>query len=353
MRQILSPKTLRRANRWKLASLILVLVVSFVLLVTVENLLVSSLIAFVFSYLLGPVVNYLERQGISRRVATSSVFTLMAVVVGLIVAWLAPYLGVTVSRLQSDMPRYIDGLAAFTSEVEARVHAIAGPLSSNVDVTARVQSQLTAWTNDFFEHLPAYVKTFLTVMLLGPFLAFFMIKDGRNVLRTLMGLVPNDLFETALSLQHQINFQIGQFVRARLLECLIVGVITALGLVMVSCPYPLLLGVIAGLTNLIPYLGPLLGAVPAFLVALVNGYSSLQIVGLAAVYLAAQLFDAGVLIPVLVAKIVDLHPVTVIVVIIAGAQMMGVLGMIISIPVAATLKVTVNTVYRHLIDTRT
>ena len=119
-----------------------------------------------------------------------------------------------------------------------------------------------------------------------------------------------------------------------------------------GCPYPVLLGLIAGLTNLIPYLGPILGAVPAFLIAMVNGYSSLQLVSLALVYLIAQIFDAGILIPVLVAKIVDLHPVTVIVVIIAGAQVMGIVGMIISIPVAATMKVTLNTVYRHLIDTR-
>ena len=351
MRPVLSPATLRRANQWKLASLLSVLLVSFVLLITVDNLLTSSLIAFVFSYTLGPVVNYLERQGISRRVATSAVFTLVVVVVGLLGLAVAPTLGDTFSKLQDDMPRYIDGLAQFTSEVETKVHRIAGPLSE-VDVTARVQAKLTAWTHDFFESLPGFVKTFLTVMLLGPFLAFFMVKDGRIVFRGLMGLVPNNLFEAALSLQHQINFQIGQFVRARLLECFIVGLLTAAGLLIIGCPYPLLLGLIAGLTNLIPYLGPLLGAVPAFLIALVNGYSGLKILSLGLVYLTAQLFDAGILIPVLVAKIVDLHPVTVIVVIIAGAQVMGVLGMIISIPVAATLKVTINTVYRHLIDTR-
>ncbi len=135
---------------------------------------------------------------------------------------MAPKVGETFAHLQDDVPRYIDGLAQFASEVEAKVHRIAGPLS-DVDVTARVQRQLTTWTHGFFEQLPGFVKTFLTVMLLGPFLAFFMVKDGRIVFRGLMGLVPNNLFEAALSLQHQINFQIGQFVRARLLECSIVG----------------------------------------------------------------------------------------------------------------------------------
>ncbi|MBX3020409.1 MAG: AI-2E family transporter [Bdellovibrionales bacterium] len=347
----ISQTTLKRANRWKLVGLLTLLLTSFVVLMAVENLLVSALLAFVISYTLGPLVNYLERQGVSRTLATTVVFAGGAGVIGLIGVWLAPYLGETISRLQADTPRYISGLGAFISEMEIKVHSIAGPLS-NFDLTSRVESQLTSWTHDFFEKLPGFVKTFFTVMLLGPFLAFFMVKDGRNLVRTVMGLAPNDLFETALSLQHQINFQIGQFVRARILESLIVGLVTAFGLFMISFPYPLLLGMFAGLMNLIPYLGPIFGAVPAFLIALVNGYSGLEVTALAMVYIVAQLIDAGFLIPLLVAKIVDLHPVTVILVIIAGAQLMGVLGMIISIPVAGTLKVTISTIYRHLIDTR-
>jgi putative permease len=351
MSLVIPQTTLKRANRWKLIGLLSFLLFAFVVLVTVENLLVSSLLAFVISYTLGPVVNYIERQGISRVLATTVVFFGMGLVLVLIGVWLAPYLGDTVNRLQEDTPRYIAGVGQFISEMERKVHSIAGPLS-NFDLTSRVESQLTSWTHDTFEKLPGMVKTFFTVMVLGPFLAFFMVKDGRIGVRALMGMVPNDVFETFLSLQHQINFQIGQFVRARILESLIVGLVTAIGLFFISFPYPLLLGVLAGVTNLIPYLGPILGAVPAFLIAMVNGYSGLEVAFLAIVYIVAQVIDAGFLIPLMVAKIVDLHPVTVIVVIIAGAQLMGILGMIISIPVAGTLKVTVSTIYRHLIDTR-
>lgn len=346
-----SKTTLKRANRWKLAGLLALLLSAFVFVIAVENLMVSLIIAFVISYTLGPLVNYLERQGIARSSSSTAVFLIIGAVIALVGVWLFPYLGQSLSTLQDDMPRYISGLGQFISEAEIHLRSIAGPLS-NFDLTSRVQEQLTSWTQSFFEQLPTTVRTLLTVMLLGPFLAFFMVKDGRRVMRAVMELVPNHLFETALSLQHQINFQIGQFVRARLLESFIVGLVTAIGLMMISFPYPIILGVIAGITNLIPYLGPLLGAVPAFCIALVNGYTSLDIALMALVYIVAQLIDAGLLIPVLVAKIVDLHPVTVILVIIAGAQVLGILGMIISIPVASTVKVTVTTIYRHLIDTR-
>lgn len=342
---------LARANRWKLIGLLSVLTFIFIFVSLIDNLLVSSIIAFVIAYTLGPTVNYFERHGISRTVSTSAVFLVVGAALGLSGLWLFPYLGDSLSHLQLEMPRYIAGVSQFIAEAELQMRAIAGPLS-NFDLTARVESRLTLWTQSFFENLPSALRTFVTVMLLAPFLAFFMVKDGRRVMRSVMLLTPNSLFETALSLQHQINFQIGQFVRARILESFIVGMVTASGLMLISFPYPILLGILAGITNLIPYLGPILGAVPAFLIALVNGYSSLDVALMSLVYIVAQLIDAGLLIPVLVAKIVDLHPVTVILVIIAGAQLMGVLGMIISIPVASTLKVTLTTVYRHLIDTR-
>jgi len=346
-----SQAALKRANRWKLIGLICLLVLLFTIMVAVDNLLLSSIVAFVVSYSFGPLVSYLERQGVSRTVATSAVFTGAGVAIGLLFFWLFPYLGHTLSGLQADMPRFILGVGQFISEFETKVHSFAGPLT-DFDLTAKVQGQLTLWTHNFFDQLPGVLKTTITVMLLGPFLAFFMVKDGRTMSRTVMGLVPNPLFETALNLLHQINFQIGQFVRARLLEGVIVALVTAGGLFMISIPYAILLGVFAGLTNLIPYLGPIIGAVPALLIAAVNGLSPLEISLVALVYVVAQVIDAGILIPLLVAKIVDLHPVTVIVVIIAGAQVMGILGMIISIPVASTLKVTISTIYRHLIDTR-
>lgn len=351
MRAVISQATFRRANRWKLVGLISLLVFLFVVMVAVDNMLLSSIVAFVVSYSLGPLVSYIERQGISRTVAASAVFAAVGLVIGLLILWLVPYLGQTLSGLQADMPRFILGVGQYISEIEEKLRSIAGPLS-DFDLTSKVETQLTLWTHNFFDQLPTVLKTSLTVMLLGPFLAFFMIKDGRTLSRTIMSLVPNPLFETALNLLHQINFQIGQFVRARIIESLIVGLITAGGLYLLHMPYWILLGVIAGVTNFIPYLGPILGAVPALLIAVVNGLPPIEISLVALVYVVAQAIDAGVLIPLLVAKIVDLHPVTVIVVIIAGAQLMGILGMIISIPVASTLKVTISTIYRHLIDTR-
>ena len=118
----------------------------------------------------------------------------------------------------------------------------------------------------------------------------------------------------------------------------------------VGFEYALLLAVFAGLSNLIPYIGPVVGAIPAVLIVLVNSVPGLEFLIVIAVYIVAQLIDNFFIIPLVVAKIVNLHPVTVAIVIIIGAQIGGILGMIISIPVACILKLTTTTVYSHLIE---
>lgn len=317
----------------------------------VENLLISTLIAFVISYLLSPIVNNLERRGFDRSWSTLWTFCVVGALIGVCAFLVFPNLAAALMALQKEAPNYISGLSKLLQDSEEYGRRIFGPLFA-LDLREVAESSLTKGSEAFFNEIPGFLKRTLTVMLLGPFLAFFMVRDGRAMVRKIFNIVPNSIFETALSLQHQINQQIGHFVRARLLEALIVGAVTWIGLVAIQFPFSLLLAIFAAITNLIPYIGPLIGMIPALGIALVNGSSSFDLFLLFTVYAIAQIIDGALLIPFFVARIVNLHPVTVILVIIAGAQFMGVLGMIISIPVASTLKVTFETVYRHLTESR-
>lgn len=342
---------IRRLNRLRLAGFFLILLFWLASVLIVENLLISTLIAFVISYLLSPVVNRLERQGFDRLWSTLWTFTVVGVLIGVTGFLIFPKLATALVALQKEAPTYITGFSRLIEDIESHLRAIFGPLFS-FDLRELAESSLTQGSEAFFNEIPRFVKQTLTVMILAPFLAFFMVKDGRSITRKAFNLIPNHIFETTLSLQHQINHQIGHFVRARLLEALIVGLVTWFGLVLISFPFSLLLGIFAAVTNLIPYIGPLIGMIPAIGIALVNGSSNFDLLLVFTVYAVAQIIDGGLLIPFFVARLVNLHPVTVILVIIAGAQFMGVLGMIISIPVASTLKVTLETIYRHLTESR-
>ncbi len=344
-------KLVRRLNRLRLFSFLCLLVFLLVSVLVVENLLISTLIAFVISYLLTPIVNNLERQGFDRFWSTFWTFAVVGFVLGLLIFLISPHLAEALIALQQEAPNYIAGFSRLIEDIENQGRRIFGPLFS-LDLREVAESSLTRGSEAFFNEIPRFLKHTLTVMVLAPFLAFFMVKDGRTSLRRIFNIIPNSIFETVLSLQHQINQQIGHFVRARLLEALIVGAVTWVGLVAIDFPFSLLLAIFAAVTNLIPYIGPLIGMIPALTIALVNGLSSFDLLLLFLVYATAQIIDGAFLIPFFVARIVNLHPVTVILVIIAGAQFMGILGMIISIPVASTLKVTFETIYRHLTESR-
>ncbi len=333
-------------------AVISILALFLLIVITVENILVSFVMAFVINYILAPVVNAVERTGVSRKITVSGLFLIITVLFGMGLYVLFPILIEQLSSFRDELPKFVEGITKFIAATEQKFNFA---LSSfyKIDVSSKVASGLSGFSNRIFEDLPALISSSIAVLILAPFFAFFMLLDGQMITKKLLSLVPNNFFELALNLQHRMNAQLGDFIRARLLEAAIVGFVVWAGLEIIDFPYAALLGIFAGLTNLIPYIGPVIGAIPAILIALIHGISGFGFLILIIVYLIGQLIDAFFIIPLVVAKIVDLHPVFVVITIIIGAQAGGILGMIISIPVVCMLKLTVQTIYDQLVEFHT
>ncbi len=314
---------------------------AFFLLLFINNLLVSLVLAFVVFYSLAPLINWTERKGFNRSFSIFMIYTLNACVVVGALSFFIPLLIEQVFLLEKELPFLQEGFLQLMTRVEGFLQKILhfdAPLFRD-----RLRDWMINQTSEYSSRLPGLISDSLTVFFLTPFLAFFMLRDGLRIKHNLLEMIPNKHFERALKLVYDMNEQIGAFIRARLAEALIVGVVTWVGLLLIGFPYAALLALFASLTNLIPYIGPILGAIPAYIIILVNPnllFESLSVslIALSLVYLSAHLLDAIVIIPMVVAKIVNLHPVTVILVIILGAQVLGVVGMIISIPVASLIK---------------
>ena len=336
---------LKRINIIRLLVFMGLLTVTGAVLFSINNLFISFLLAFVISYLARPLISPLERAGLSYNMALILIFLTGASLIGLLGTWGFPLISKQVSHLQTEWPRYSEGLLSLIETIETKAKDWLG---LNMELKSKSKAQLLSFSRVILKDLPSLLMQALTVLILAPFLAFFMLKDSHKISKRFMLLVPNSVFEMVLDLQYQINRQLGQFIRARFLEAFIVGLVTFAGLSFIAFPFPALLGGFAALTNLIPYIGPLIGGVPAVMIALVNDYPTWDLILVIGVYLIAQFIDAGILVPILVARIVNLHPVTVVLLIILGGQFMGVLGMIISIPLANALKVTFLAVYEHV-----
>jgi putative permease len=255
------------------------------------------------------------------------------------------------AALKDAFPKYMETANKLLENLENETTSVLAKVYP-VDLRASVQPQIIGYAQSVFQDLPDIVSKSLAIFLLTPFFAYFMLLDGRDFVRKLLSLVPNHFFELGLNLNHQIGGQMGGFIRAKILESSLVGFVIWLGLVILGFPYALVLAVFAGILNIIPYLGPFIGVIPALLIAFSNEGSNPVLVWILIIYALAQILDIVFIVPFVVAKIVDLHPVTVILVIIAGSQMMGVLGMIISIPFFSAAKVSAIAIYKHLTDFR-
>lgn len=344
-------------ERWlKLSAFLAIHIAGVFLLFTIDNLLISFVLAFVINYLLAPLVSFFERKNIPRHIAILIPYVTSGIAIGIAIYLALPLVSAQVSSLEAQLPTYQRDLLALIERVELRLKALFNLYEFKV--THAANQWLIGKTGELSTLLPSLVSQSLTIALLAPFLAYFMLQDGRKASRGLLSMVPNQFFELALNLQHQINDQMGGFIRARFLEAAIVGVVVWAGLAIIGFPYAPLLSIFAALMNLIPYVGPIFGAVPAVLIALISEDGAvyqtmgLNLIAVTSVYFIAQLIDVLFIIPFVVARIVNLHPVTVILVIIIGAQLMGILGMVISIPVASVLKLTLTAVYNHLLEFR-
>lgn len=347
---------IRRERRWRLISFVAILVFSISLVLFIKGLLASTVLAFVIAYLFAPIVDFLERKGVRRTWSTFIPFAFGGILAGVGLTLVLPLIIEQLQGLVERLPQYQQDLAsritAFEQKYSAYFHM------GQLNLSNEISQWMVEKTADVSVALPSIVSQSFTILLLAPFFAFFMLQDGNTIARSLLSYVPNQLFEVTLNLRHQINDQLGGFIRARFLEAAIVGAVVWIGLQILSFPFATVLSIFAAAMNLIPYVGPIIGAVPAVLIALVSveatsgGTQGVTLFLVSAIYLLAQLIDVVFVIPLVVAKIVDMHPVTVVVMIIAGAEIGGILGMMISVPVASAAKLTFNAVYSHLTNFR-
>jgi putative permease len=339
-----------RQQQWiQLCVFVLIVIIGLLCLFLINNLLLSFVVALVCSYLVSPFVSQLESAGLSRLTSILLVYILFCSLLVLGIWAVSPFLVDQFQSFKDSLPHYVDGVVSLSERLNNVVNSTGGGLF-HMDLSDEVRTLLTTQSTNLVKGLPSFLSSSASVLILSPLLGFFILKDGQQLSREILRFVPNNIFELVLSLQSQISDQIAHFIRARLLESAIVGIVVLVCLWIVGFPFPILLAAFAALANLIPYIGPIVGAAPGLLVAAVNSGIGLKFLIVGIVYILAQLIDIFFIIPLVVARVVNLHPITVILVVILGAEMMGILGMIISIPVAAALKVTFTNIYRHLTD---
>ncbi|MFQ5753452.1 MAG: AI-2E family transporter, partial [bacterium] len=213
------------------------------------------------------------------------------------------------------------------------------PLLANLMVQEELNKQIDALLKKSFS-MVVNVLSAVVGLVMMVFITFFFLKDGRRMKKTVVSWVPNRYFEMALIILHKISTQLGRYIRGQLLVAAIVGTLSIMALYLLDIRYYFFIGAMAGLANMIPYFGPLVGAIPAVIIALIDTGSFGAVAAVAVAFASIQLFENIFVSPFIVSKSVELHPLTIIIAILIGGQLMGIFGMLLAVPAASIIKVT-------------
>lgn len=340
-------------DRETILALKIILIVATVILTTwvVIKLapVISLMIVAVFIvYTINPLVNYLIKNHFKPIIAALISSLLILIAVMLLFYLLIPGLIFEMRQLISFLTtEFIRDLPKVTAQLE--------------EIDQRFKLELTAafveYANQFVRQVPGNIQLLLRnltaislgvvtriwIMLALVFLVFYLVQDLEKAKQNLTLLFPQIYKENIIHILGTVDLKVGAYIRGTLMKCLFVGLLIWTGLSLLGMPFAILLGITAGLFNIILYIGPFAAAIPALLLSIMPATPSFFLVVL--LYLIVQILDAFLFTPLFLGKATDLSPLTVVVAILIGAQLWGVLGIILAIPITATLKVLLDHYY--------
>jgi predicted PurR-regulated permease PerM len=324
-----------------------VLAVAVVILaVLIRGLIGPFILAGVLALVLNPLVNAAERRRVPRSLAVIAIYAVVILALSVGVYVLVPVVRAEFAQLLAQGP----AIAAYLQDLAERRHVVS-VLGVPVDLQQAYAQVMNNLPGVLAGHLQNVVENvfivanwiFQAVLIL--LIGFFLVKDAHTIRRFFEGLVPFGFRKDARDLAHEIYGMLGDYMRGQLLVCALVAIATAVALWIVGVPYSLALGIVAGVTAFIPFIGPFLGALPAVAVAAFASQSMGKVTLVIVVYAVISNVIYNFVSPKVFGDAVHLSPMLIIIAFVIGGYLAGILGLFIAVPVAAILRILF--VYAH------
>jgi len=316
-------------------------------LLNLPRLTIPLVVAYVFYLVMRPVVPWLVKRGIGRGASIGIVFLGMIFLTTYPVFKIVPTITEETKNFQYFLPKIEDYIRKNYKKLSGEIKKRTGYEVGDEVLTNSLRYGTLA-SKTVLLSVPQVLTSLIEWIFLVPFFIFFFLKDARSFKHNLLSLAPNSIFERSYFLFHQFNKKFGDYIFAKFIEASIVGFIITSGLLIMGVKFSFLLGLIAAATNIIPYIGPVIGMVPALAWGIAEFGMSPTFGAILILYLVANTIDLAIVFPILVSKIVDLHPLVVVASVILGSQYLGIVGMVISIPLAASMKLVLLEIYFEL-----
>lgn len=288
------------------------------------------IIAGLIAYLLHPIVEEIANKRMSRTLAILIIYCIFFTVVGLTVYYSFPKLVSQLKELQSNFPVFIQSYRNLVYDLYESTSYLPEGFHDQLDI---ILNDFEGSISELFSKIVKQVSILfnLAVMIaVIPILAFYFLKDYKTLQNHILSVIPSKFQKVTRQIGRGLEDKLGRYIRGQILVCFLVGVISYFLLKWIGIKYPLVLGSIMGLTNFIPYFGPIIGAVPAVFIAFTVSTKMVLFVIISVFFV--QLIEGNLLSPYIVGNSVRIHPVYIIFTLFLAAEIGGIIAMIFAVP---------------------
>ncbi|MDD8017896.1 MAG: AI-2E family transporter [Bacteroidota bacterium] len=325
-----------RSRQWKVFLVSLAIAVPIFALSSFHDLFVLLVISFVLTMILKPLVDYLENIGFARWIAVITIFIVLGSVTVVGIMLLFPILFHQIENISSAFDK--DRMTAMLNDLSSTISQQVPFLKSD-SVREQLNNGLISFGNSASAALSGFIGT-ATSFLIVPFITFFLLNDYYNMQKAFIRNMPNKYFEMTLNIMYKIEDQLSKYIRGTVIESAIVAVLYAIAYFYLGINYATVLGLVGGITNIIPFAGPFIGAIPVVLISLIQFGNLSMLLPIVIVTIVVQQIDQMFVQPTVFSKIMNIHPLTMFLVILIGNEVLGVMGMILAVPFYTVIVVT-------------
>ncbi|WP_019910348.1 AI-2E family transporter [Paenibacillus sp. HW567] len=313
---------------------------------------VPLMLAVFFYYLLRPLIDLLVKRKLNRTAAILLVYLVIAVLLLAFSIGVWPSLQSQLVNLINNMPNLFNAVGEQLTKLEnsellsSLIPADMNPASQLMDYLNKGFSLMSNYVSELF----SFVSNFAVVLFTFPILLFYMLKEGGKFGARIVSFFPRRYHREGAAVMNDIDSALSGFIVGRVLVNLALGVLMFVGFLLIGLPYALLLTLMAVVLNFIPFIGAIVSTIPIFIIGLIESPST-AIWSIIVVLVAQQIQD-NLVAPYIFGKSLDIHPLTTIILVLAGGDFGGIIGILLIIPVYMILKIIVVKLYQLFIRQR-
>lgn len=315
----------------------------------VEIILLPMLLTGLLYYLLNPIVDWLEKYKISRTAAISVLFVL----IGMLLVW---GLAVAIPSIQEQVTSFAQNLPSNIQKIESQVTTLLENEQfeqfrpTALEMLNKVNDQIISYAQKFSSSAVNWASSLISTasqiivaILIMPFILFYLLRDGQQLNAHVTQYLPTQWRSSVSKVLTDVNSQLSNYVRGQVTVAIIVALMFSVMFSLIGLNYPVTLGVMAGFLNLIPYLGSFLAMIPAVILGLIAG--PVMLIKVLIVFMVEQTIEGRFVTPLIIGSSLSIHPITILFVLLTAGQMYGVLGVLLGIPIYASIKVVVKAIF--------